>query len=227
MWRGQSKIEWPIHSGAYRRVSLEKSKVKERDIVWYEETLLKQATHKGFRVSNGILLNDFELLAKLQHHGAATRLMDFSKNVLVGLWFSANANPDEHGLLMGIHSSHIAGDTEGKVDEGKETYSEFTDELTDEHNPFFIEPPIVSPRVSSQHGVFIYSSITDENHGSLILPDNEKAKIFISISPSLKKEALKVLEELFDIREPTLFPDLDGFSQFNSTNTPQSKMFRW
>lgn len=72
-------------------------------MVFYETSLLRHARHKGFDTENGKILTDFELLAKLQHHGAATRLVDFSKNVLVALWFAIQDNKEETGLLTGIH----------------------------------------------------------------------------------------------------------------------------
>lgn len=88
MWRGQADIDWPIHSGAYRRLKNSSySNPNDKDIRWYEKTLIQQASHKGYHYINGRALSDLELLARLQHHGAATRLIDFSKNVLVALFF--------------------------------------------------------------------------------------------------------------------------------------------
>ncbi|WP_214480956.1 FRG domain-containing protein [Bacillus sp. SM2101] len=227
MWRGQSNIAWSIDSGAYRRLLLDKKVIDEKDIIHYEKNLLNQATHKGFRISNGIQLNDFELLAKLQHHGAATRLVDFSKNFLVGLWFCVNENPDKTGLMLGLHSSFIGGDSEGTI-EDISTYSDIVSDLDKYNFPLFIEPPVVSPRISSQHGVFLYSAV-DENlkYGSLKLTEEEFATIFIAITPEFKKQSLVILEETFDIRYPTLFPDLDGFSKYNGANISSRKMWRW
>lgn len=88
MWRGQSNSEWLLHSAAYRRVSVSEKVVTERTMKYYEEYLLDKATHKGFRLQDGANLSDFELLARLQHHGAATRLLDTTRNVLVGLFFA-------------------------------------------------------------------------------------------------------------------------------------------
>ncbi|EOC1425195.1 FRG domain-containing protein [Cronobacter dublinensis] len=44
-------------------------------------------------------------MAKLQHHGAATRLMDFPRSLLVALWFACFSEPNETGLLLGIHTN--------------------------------------------------------------------------------------------------------------------------
>ena len=103
LWRGQSNIAWPIHSSAYRRLVRTNSNVNENCMQGYEEYLLKHATHQGYRFEAGRELSDFELLAKLQHHGAATRLIDCSRNILAALWFACASEPDKTGLLFGIH----------------------------------------------------------------------------------------------------------------------------
>jgi len=56
-------------------------------------------------------MSDFELLAKLQHHGVATRLVDFSKSALVALFFCTEDAQygNRHDLLFGINSDVISG----------------------------------------------------------------------------------------------------------------------
>ena len=41
---------------------------------------------------------DLEILGDLQHNGAATCLVDFSKNLLVSLWFACGNNAKEEPL---------------------------------------------------------------------------------------------------------------------------------
>jgi hypothetical protein len=102
IWRGQGNINWPIHSSAYRRLTRTKSKVLEKNMQGYEKRLLKQASHQGYRNEDGRVLSDFELLAKLQHHGAATRLIDCSRNLLVALWFTCYSEPKVSWHLIHI-----------------------------------------------------------------------------------------------------------------------------
>ena len=54
-----------------------------------------------------------------------------------------------------------------------------------------------------------------------------KDNLFIAISPQLKKQALGILNESFDIRLQTLFPDIDGFAKANSHNISVNEMWRW
>jgi len=100
LWRGKSNIAWPIHSSAYRRLIRTSRVVNESSMQYYEEYLLRHATHQGYRFESGRELSDFELLAKLQHHGAATRLIDCSRNIMAALWFACASEPDKTGLLL-------------------------------------------------------------------------------------------------------------------------------
>ncbi|MGG0309550.1 FRG domain-containing protein [Priestia megaterium] len=228
MWRGQGDINWKIDSGAYRRVFYSQDEeVKEKDIMNYELTLLKQAKHKGFGYSEGRKLSDFELLAKLQHHGAATRLVDFSKNCLVALWFCINNSFDKTGLLYGIYTDFLAGEVEGSIRNSEANYNDFILRTQKNDNPFFIEPPVVSPRIAAQHGVFLYSSLSPAKTGSLKLATEDHGNIFVAISPKLKVELKEILSSTFDIRGATLFPDLDGFSTFHGASIHTNEIWRW
>jgi FRG domain len=103
MWRGQADITWPIHSTAYRRLAADASgaRISEKAVRYYEEGLLKRAEHRGYRFHEGRELSDFELLARMRHHGAATRFVDATRNALIGLWFGISEYQDKVGLLIG------------------------------------------------------------------------------------------------------------------------------
>ena len=58
--------------------------------------LLEPARIRRFDVEDGRKISDLQLLAKLQHFGAATGLLDFTWSALVALWF---ATQSPSGLL--------------------------------------------------------------------------------------------------------------------------------
>lgn len=223
-WRGQSDIQWPMHSSAYRRLKINKAQVTESDMQYYEKYLLQHATHQGYRYDNGRYLTDMELLARLQHHGAATRLFDFSRNILVGLWFACSSEPEKAGLLFGFHSD-FAGGGENQTELGD--YSEVFKDIEEGDNPIVWHPPVVSKRIASQNAQFLYSQVVDNNIGSLALSKYDDPYISINISPSFKNLALKELSETFDIRYITLFPDIDGFGYASSFRFNQYQNERW
>ena len=225
MWRGQSQIAWKIDSSALRRIQIRRDfKDTERELRFYEERLLKHATHKGFRIQDGRELSDLELLAKLQHHGAATRLVDFSRNAFIGLWFATNYDPEKTGILIGIHAHYIGGQ-ESRLEEGN--YKEIIDKCSKYEHPQVFESPSVSPRIASQHAQFLYSKVSSAKTGTLQIPKKPEANIFIAISPKFKKVCLEIMESAFDFRTKTLFPDLDGFGLANRFDVDTYSMDRW
>ena len=216
MWRGQADIAWPIHSAAYRRIALTKSLPTETDVRSYEKRLLEHATHRGFRDLNGKRLSDFELLARLQHHGAATRLVDATRNALVGLYFAAAEHPKKTGLLLGIHTDFLGG-YEGESE--PRPYEDIFEGLEQFNHPQTWEPPNVSPRVAAQHSQFLYSVVSSQKTGSLCFEESKGSYLAIAISPTMKTRAMKILSSVFDMRLLTLFPDLDGFGSANSSGS--------
>jgi hypothetical protein len=227
-WRGQSDIEWTIDSAGARRIMQIESRVFGNDydkhLFQYEQQLIEHATHKGYRYQNGRELYDLELLARLQHHGAATRMVDFSKNAFVALYFCVINDPGKTGLLFGLHTSFIYG-YENQL--RKETYAEIIKECEEKDAPTTWEPPLVSPRMAAQHAQFLFSKISTEKTGSLLLPREKNAKLFIAINAKLKPRFKSILEGLLDLRTITLFPDIDGFGSANSQNISRWDMNRW
>jgi hypothetical protein len=228
MWRGQADIEWPLHSTAYRRLSratyLSGGKVPdETDLVRYEKRLLRLADHRGFRYQDGRRLPDFELLARLRHHGAATRLVDATRNALVGLWFCCSSFPDRTGLLVGIHTSYISG-YEGEAE--TRDYDDVVVDLSDDENLRTWEPSPHSPRVAAQHSQFLYSALSSQGTGTLLLPE-KKTVLAIAIRPHLKAQSERILSQVFDIRRLTLFPDFDGLSASRGVEIDPIEDDRW
>ncbi len=192
----------------------------------YEERLLKTADHFGHRMLNGIQLADFELLARLRHHGAATRLMDASRNALVALWFAATDQLGEAGALFGFHSSYLNGyerETE------KRPYREVIDELDEDYIVLVTwEPPSwSSPRITAQSSQYLYSQVVESPTGSLNIPSEADALLVIAISPTLKRKVLEHLEKAFDITRYTMFPDIEGFSSANAWQSDPFSGDRW
>ena len=220
MWRGQGDIEWPIHSTAYRRLF---PKVSEFDLIYYEKLLLERADHRGFRFYEGRELPDMELLARLRHHGSATRFLDATRSALVGLWFCISDMPDKTGLLLGIHCNFL-GASEGTPD--KRIYEEIVKDLPTTH-PQTWSPPNVSPRFAAQHSQLLYSPIANDKFGSLALPKEDGATLLIAITSDLKGKCTPVLTQVFDLTLETLFPDLEGFDIANSHWHDQWSNFRW
>lgn len=224
MWRGQADVKWPLHSAAYRRLLVGAEVPTDRQLESYEVRLLKSATHRGYRQLDGSLLSDFDLLARLQHHGGATRLLDMTRSVLVGLYFACNELPKQWGALFGFHSDHLGGGEGGPI---SEVYGDVIRRVEKLGHSQTWEPPNISARVAAQHSQFVFSSISDQKTGSIAVANQPGSLLTIAISPQMKKEFLHVLSGSFDIRGLTLFPDLDGFCDYNTPLYGQYDNERW
>nr|NJM02087.1 FRG domain-containing protein [Desulfobacula sp.] len=180
MWRGQGNIDWPIHSGAFRRLNNSShADPDDMDIRMYEKTLLQHASHKGYHYINGRALSDLELLARLQHHGAATRLIDFSKNVLVALFFCVTNEIKKPGLLVGIHTDYLGG-YEHQLDE--RSYDEIMDQVEKYDHSITWDPTGVTGRIDAQNSQFLYSKTSSDKRGSLLMPMDPDSVMTIAIS---------------------------------------------
>ncbi len=217
-------MSWPLHSTAYRRLAAREGQATENKVVTYEEWLLEQATHRGYRYMDGRELTDLELLARLQHHGAATRLVDATRSAFVALWFCVSSHSDTTGALIGIHSAFLGG-YESQLVTGP--YDTLLQRIRKHDYPFTWEPTVVSPRVAAQHSQFLLSRICESVVGSLCLSKDYSATLVVAIDPKLKETAQTLLVDAFDIRTITLFPDLDGFGRANSYQTDLGAMHRW
>ena len=106
LFRGVSKYRYKIESSAYRRLNDEKDRnpIKLLKII---EEMLEKARHLGHDLKNGQRLSALELLAELQHFGAATCLIDFTRNPLFALWIAcqrSSSNLQENGKVVALRS---------------------------------------------------------------------------------------------------------------------------
>ena len=87
LFRGVSRECYGIEASAWRRLPISERNNPAR-LLRINQQLIEKARLLGHDKKNGPRLNDLELLAELQHFGAATCLIDFSRNALAALWFA-------------------------------------------------------------------------------------------------------------------------------------------
>lgn len=195
-FRGQRDVAWEllpqIDRGEFARYRFERYPDWCREE--HEAYLLKEFGKRAF----SMLAADpydytWEQLAVAQHHGLATRLIDWSTSPLVGLYFA----------VEGAHSG----------DSALFVYHHTGDSHTEYRKPFDLRevvtyaPATVSGRVAPQCSVFTAHPSEKATHDTCWQGTLKKYCI-----PRERRSALKHQLHGLGITRATLFPDLDGIA---------------
>jgi FRG domain len=111
LWRGQSQIKNGLEPAMHSRIRASGPTMDfiEENVQYATAQLLRIARSNGLDRIEELRLPDLALLAHLQHHGAATPLLDVTVDPFVGLWMVVHASGDDpmaeddlDGVLFGI-----------------------------------------------------------------------------------------------------------------------------
>ncbi len=212
-YRGQGEAIWPLHSGATRRLINELGKgiiqgpdFQQLYVSYHKDVLLEPARMQGFDVEDSRIISDMQLLAKMQHFGAATGLLDFTRDPLVALWFACQRDAhDGKVFILNTHDPlHVAG---VPTNEDEQTAEVIFSPVSSLPSLSFWEPRLsgdAASRILRQRSVFII--------GRPLVPLASDTVSEIVIS---KHDKLGIIEdlELLDKGHYSLFQDLQGFSE--------------
>jgi len=154
-------------------------------------------------------------LTVAQHHGVPTRLLDWTTNPLVALFFAVEGHPatcDDprcpHCGGNGVHDSMIVGlmNRHSFTVEGLAESSEngFAPLYLYNDNLGVLRPPDISRRIAAQSSIFTIG----KDPGKEIVLDFQ-----IRIPHDKRSELMRRLDEL-GISRRTLFPDMDGIANY-------------
>lgn len=231
-FRGHADNKWKLHSSATHRLirEYEEDDILEDDLGfskmyanYHFSELIQPARMNGHGVEDGNRISDLELLARLQHLGAATGLIDFTWNPIVALWFACRAGREDgrdwdkcDGTVFVINLNDPTQFQIVPNEIEKQTVQAiFPREPAD--SPYYWEPPPrgpSAPRILRQRSVFVI--------GRPLIPEHVVKEIVIPEAD--KKEIRRELEERLDTNELSLFMDIHGFSVANRPESPIRRM---
>jgi len=191
VWRGQQNADWGLHSSLFRQLAALKGVVppedkptgvqpypSEDDMVVAERAILRVA-RESWRFGQ---MTAMETLARLQHQGAPTRLLDVTRNPYIAAWFAVEAN-DEHddadARLFALGTEPMRKAPEGEST--KVSHAALSSALTQSFEPFWHAfdspemrqkldwgtgsnrlvwvPPEYDPRIAAQNAAFVLDGV--------------------------------------------------------------------
>ena len=222
LFRGVPNAEYKIQASVYRRLK-EEVRNSER-FLQINKDLITEARLRGHGEKDGRKLEDLEILAQLQHFGAATCLIDFTRNAQIALYFACEKDPKWEKDSQGSEKA-----PDGKVyavHNDLLSFRKVTPDLLNEKIDYFLprfqsygrdpqlyfwEPGYQNNRIIAQQSIFIFGPYEfDENDACII-------------EESCKEDILIALKRVSGITQAMLFPDFDGFARLHREGEPYTE----
>ena len=209
VFRGQSDALWPLRSGASRRLTADGIEEVNPDFLdeylEYHRDLLDRARRVASYGQRDRTDSPLQLLASLQHFGAATGLLDFTYSPLVALWFACE-DPSRDGKVFFL--SHELPNTTFVTPELER--QDIGNILSRNQDPtgaaYVLWEPIVEGdaalRILGQRSVFVI--------GRPVVDDRFVKALEIEAAD---KAPLRAELDQLDVSARTIYRDLVGFCQ--------------
>ena len=211
-FRGQAKKDWKLVPTLGRKKKFSPEK---------ENYLIKRFRQNATRLVSYTHRSKWDWLLTMQHHGVPTRLLDWSENALVGLYFAVCEKPKDDGafwiLLPSLLNKNSNIEPKYSVDIPSfddpilDNYStsNLVSETTSHLDPIAVIVPRINPRIQAQLGVFTLMH-RDPNP---IEEVGSSDHIWRYIIPnSSKKEIMNELK-ILGINKFSLFPELSSIGE--------------
>lgn len=220
-FRGEPIESWPLLSSMARRLT----QLEVPRALWSER---EERAIRVFRRKAHVYLNDptvlndpLRCLAMMQHHGAPTRLFDFTKSPYVAAFFALERALGDAAVyalntprLFDLSPRFDVGLTRDIVD--PELPGNFERYFATERHPlvWFGEPQEMDRRLVAQSGLLVMPGILDQPLEALLAQyDSDEPLIEkIVLGHELRREAMHALYRM-NITQATLFPDLEGLAR--------------
>ena len=210
LFRGVSNEDYKIEASASRRLG--ENGNDPNKLLKVNKEMINEARLEGHDLKDGQRLSDLELLAELQHYGAATCLIDFTYSAQVALWMACQRESKRTTGRKVFNGKVFAVNISSPTRFQKVT----SQSLGEDIDCFFVsdgrrgyplyqwQPKQQNNRIIAQQSVFLFGGAKIEAEAECVILKNSKESILIS------------LEKSGGISEARMFPDFDGFARLRA-----------
>jgi hypothetical protein len=231
MYRGQREVDWTLQTTIDRLFKREKTAPDQCRL--FEHRLFREFRRAYHHYSDYAPRPDeaLEWFSLMQHHGAPTRLLDFTYSVYVAAYFALEDATDDC-VVWALNGRWALRESINLMKRAGKDRADLLKELYEERHmqdvpSFFLNDPAVTcvcpqnpfklnERLQIQKGVFLIPgsvAIPFEDNLRAMPNYNDKEHIVKLIIPvAYRQEALHQLYEM-NISRTSLFPGLDGYAR--------------
>ena len=214
-FRGERDERWPLYSSLSRH--FQNFAVDRRAWPQQENRILRIFKRKAhqFLSKPPDPDDDFQWMALMQHHGAPTRLIDFTWSPYVAAFFALERTLGD-SVVWAINPARIDGGRAARK-------ARIDPRVAANFRRYFLrgnqrllwlgEPPTMNSRLIAQSGTFVVPGVLDSPVEDLLsAADSENVLAKMVLAHAVREVGMRELYRM-NITYATLFPDLDGLAR--------------
>jgi len=176
-----------------------------------EQKLISEIKRRGDKLVKKSEFDDWELLVYVQHFGLATRLLDWTTNPLIALWFSCQDVTEKKNAYV-----YVLKYSDNSLLDTSKIKSPFTIENTE-----IYKPNLNNERIIAQNGWFTAHSLKNDKNKFIALEEEPrfKDKIWLIEIPAKHKGEILAKLDILGINHEVIYPGIEGACKYvNWTN---------
>ena len=241
VFRGQASSDWGLQNAIERTDFIRLHKDIEANFL-----AEFQRGARNYLTRDQIPEHLIEWLALMQHHGAPTRLLDFTKSPFIAAYFAyeiSSAKPERFVSIWAINIHFLKMKALEVLSKHYQEYLKGGPGIINEslfEKIFFdnscslvfpVEPFRMNRRYSLQQSLFVSTGNAAEpfmQQLDFLGAEKKQAVIKIEMPAVLKNQVLRDLQKM-NLHRASLFPDLDGYAEslrlrYNSMRTTEEAL---
>ncbi len=224
-FRGHGDAEWPLFSSLSRY--LQSYKIHTDAWANQEQRIVRIFKRKAHLFLDHVPddKDAFQWLALMQHHGAPTRLLDFTWSPFVAAFFALERATKDAAIWAVFVPAMWREKHEVKFPDKRVPLNQLGMRNPGNYERYFLgnktpfvtsgDPLVMNKRLIAQSGTFVVPGVLDQPVEEILTtypePSSPVAK-FVLRTSALRTEAMLALYTM-NLTNSTLFPDLDGLAR--------------